>query len=105
MEFSKEKFEELCRIQCTTKEICAYFNMTEFKLFKILRQEYDVKDPRELINIYKDVGKMDIRKAQFEQAKTTPVMSLWLGKQYLGQKDVVENNNIENIIFKDDVKK
>ena len=32
-------------------------------------------------------------------------MSLWLGKQYLGQKDVVENNNIENIIFKDDVKK
>ncbi len=28
-----------------------------------------------------------LRRRQFEEAKTSPAMAIWLGKQYLGQKD------------------
>ena len=36
--------------------------------------------------------KMFVRRAQFELAKNNPQMAIWLGKQVLGQKDVVEQD-------------
>jgi hypothetical protein len=36
---------------------------------------------------YSAGGKMSLRRYQFEMAKTNATMAIWLGKQYLGQKD------------------
>jgi hypothetical protein len=37
-------------------------------------------------------GKMSLRRRQFQMAETNPTMAIWLGKQYLGQTDKLEND-------------
>lgn len=101
----KETFEEICKVQGTIEEICSYLGTNEYNLFKWIRLTYRSKRPQEIIEKFRDAGKLDLRKIQFVQASKNPVMAIWLGKQYLGQKDIIENNNVENIVFKDDVKK
>lgn len=32
-------------------------------------------------------GKASLRRTQWKQAENNPTMAIWLGKQYLGQKD------------------
>ena len=36
------------------------------------------------------IGKISLRRYQFELAKKNANMAIWLGKQYLGQKDEVQ---------------
>ena len=36
------------------------------------------------------LGKSSLRRAQFKLAEKNATMAIWLGKQYLDQKDVVE---------------
>lgn len=41
-------------------------------------------------------GKVRLRKAQFDLAKRSHTMAIWLGKQYLGQKDLPDGGNAVN---------
>lgn len=54
----------------------------------------------EFCRIYKkgqEEGKMSLRRRQFELAKKSASMAIFLGKNYLGQKDVVEqDHNLQN---------
>ena len=55
----------------------------------------------EFCRVYKngqEKGKMSLRRFQYESAKKGNVtMQIWLGKQYLAQRDVIEENHkIEN---------
>jgi hypothetical protein len=36
------------------------------------------------------VGKSSLRRAQWKLAEKNASMAIWLGKQYLGQRDIVE---------------
>jgi hypothetical protein len=38
------------------------------------------------------VGKSSLRRAQWKLAEKNASMAIWLGKQYLEQKDIVEQN-------------
>ena len=38
-------------------------------------------------------GKLSLRQYQFNLAKTNATMAIWLGKQYLGQKDKTDNTD------------
>jgi hypothetical protein len=40
----------------------------------------------------KESGKASLRRMQFIQAKKSAAMAIWLGKQYLGQKDNLDIN-------------
>ena len=47
--------------------------------------------------IYKkalDSGKMSLRRKQFKLAEKNATMAIWLGKQYLGQKDTQQIEHI-----------
>ena len=87
---NQEHFEGMCRIQCTKDEMCAIFQVHEETLTKWCHATYSVG----FSDIYKKLsstGKMSLRRQQFKSAEAGNItMQIWLGKQYLGQTDKVE---------------
>lgn len=49
-------------------------------------------------------GKVRLRSSQFKMAEKSHTMAIWLGKQYLGQKDIVEDENGKNSSATSEVK-
>lgn len=87
-----KQFEAMCGIQCTKEEICNVLNASDSTLSRWCKAEYGLT----FEEIYKkkaDVGKMSLRRLQFKLAQKNSSMAIFLGKQYLGQKDVVINEN------------
>ena len=80
-------FESLCSMQCTKDEICAVCGgIDEKTLTRWCQDTYG----EGFSDIYKKKslnGKASLRRAQFRLAETNTTMAIWLGKQYLGQRD------------------
>lgn len=85
-EIDKKIFENLCAIQCTMKEICAVFGVTDKTLSGWCRKIYGKKFS-EVFAIKRQLGFMSLRRAQFKLAETSAAMAIFLGKNYLGQVD------------------
>lgn len=86
IEIDKKTFEGLCTIQCTLEEIAGFFKCSEDTIENWCKREYDTI----FSDIYKTLssgGKISLRRSQFKMAKSNPTMAIWLGKQYLGQKE------------------
>ena len=77
-EIAKLEFEQLCKIQCT--ETCK----------RTYKQTFS-----EVYKIYAQDGKVSLRRMQFNLAKKSPAMAIFLGKNMLGQSDepTIENND------------
>lgn len=78
----------LGQIQATTKESAAFFNVSEPTFLKFLN---DHETAREAFDEGKANGLVSLRRKQFQMAETNASMAIWLGKQYLGQKDKLEH--------------
>lgn len=91
-EFDKELFEQLCGIMCTEEEICGIFKTTDKTLSGWCERTYDLNFS-EAYKIYSSRGKLSLRRAQFKLAQKSPAMAIFLGKNYLGQKDYFESDN------------
>lgn len=75
----------LGRIQATTRECAAVLGVAENTFLTFKREYPDVEQA------YKDgaeTGKVSLRRAQFKLAESNVGMAIWLGKQYLNQRDV-----------------
>ena len=81
------QFEKLCYLQCTEEEVCDFFEITDKTLNNFCKREYGATFS-EVFKQKRGKGKISLRRAQFELAKKNATMAIWLGKQYLGQKDV-----------------
>lgn len=82
--------EKLASIQCTQEEIANFLNLS----VRTLQRD------EEFCRLYKkgqDNGKMSLRRIQFKLAEKNSSMAIFLGKQYLGQKDVIETDNTHEI--------
>ena len=92
--------EKLAHIQCTQEEIA---QILEVSARTLQRDE-------EFCRIYKkgmDNGKMTLRRLQWKGAESgNTTMLVWLGKQYLGQKDKQDIDHSGEIGVKivDDIK-
>ena len=78
--------EKLASIMCTQEEIA---NILDISVRTLQRDE-------EFCRIYKkgmDNGKRSLRRNQFLMSETNATMAIWLGKQYLNQKDKQEINH------------
>ena len=65
-----KQFETLCNMQCTQEEICSVMGVTDKTLMRLLKERY---------------------KDEFKIAEGgNATMAIFLGKQYLGQKDQIE---------------
>lgn len=85
-EIDVKQFENLCGIQCTMEEICAVLDVTDKTLEKFCRETYG--DSFSVVFREKrGRGKASLRRSQFKLAESNATMAIWLGKQYLGQKD------------------
>ena len=89
---SQNIFESLCSIQCTREEICAVLNVSKDTLLRWCKATYGT-DFETIFEQKKMYGKMSLRRMQYKLAEKNPTMAIWLGKQYLGQKDTINNTN------------
>ena len=85
----KEQFEKLCSIQCTLAEIASWFNCSEDTIENWCKDTYDERFS-DAHKKYSATGKISLRRTQFQMAEHNCSMAIWLGKQYLGQREVVE---------------
>lgn len=77
----------LAAIQCTKIEAAAVFGVTWQTFHNFLNRHDEVK------RIWDDgrpVGKASLRRKQFAMAEKSAPMAIWLGKQYLEQRDKVD---------------
>ena len=82
--------EKFASMQCTYKEIAGFFDCSESRL----------KKDKEFIHHYKkgfESGKMSLRRIQWKLAEKNTAMAIWLGKQYLDQRDKQEIETNQNI--------
>lgn len=77
-EISEKQVYELAKIQCTMIEMAA---VVDCSVDTLERRFADV------IKRGKENGKSSLRRLQFQMAEKNPAMCIWLGKQYLGQRD------------------
>ena len=94
----KSQFESLCAMQCTEEEICSFFNISEDTLVRWCKATYDGKNFAEVFAEKRLLGRISLRRHQMRLAETNATMLIWLGKQYLGQKDeqtIEINRNID----------
>lgn len=79
--------EKLCLIQCTAVECAAFFDTTITTLDQRLKEKgYD--NFLDYIEQFSARGKASLRRMQWKSANEgKTAMLIWLGKQYLGQRD------------------
>ena len=75
-------------IQATAQEIAGAFRISPDTLDLRLKEEFgcNFTDLKKRLGNGAD-GKLSLRRNQFKMSETNPTMAIWLGKQYLGQKD------------------
>lgn len=81
-----ETVEKLASIMCTQEEIASYLDISA----RTLQRD------KEFCRIYKrgiDKGRMSVRRHQYKLLEAgNATMGIWLGKQYLDQKDKQEQS-------------
>jgi hypothetical protein len=81
-----EQFESLCGFHCTQHEIASFFKIHPDTLRDHVKDNYG-DDFSIIYKKYLENGKCSLRRFQFTLAKKNATMAIWLGKQYLDQKD------------------
>ena len=89
-ELNRDIFEELCSIQCTKKEIASVFRVDVDTVSAWCEREYG-ESFSTVYEKYSEDGKSSLRRTQFKLAERNPSMAIWLGKQYLNQRDRISN--------------
>lgn len=102
-EFNEKLFADLISIGCEEDEICWMFRDNNGKpanrdtLSRWCKRVYglnfhDYKKQNGLMRL-----KIELRKNQLELSKKSAAMAIWLGKQYLNQKDTPDEADAESL--------
>lgn len=86
-------------IMCTQEEIMHVSGHTIDTLNKYAKEKYGCSI-NDKIAEWQSGGKRSLRRHQFNLAVKNPTMGIWLGKQWLGQKEPKEEA-LENMSFAD----
>ena len=93
-----QRLLNMIRIQCTQNEICDVLDMSDTTLNRRL-QERGYANFEDFLKKHNSEGKMSLRRMQWQAAENgNSTMLVFLGKQYLGQKDKIENKVDANIV-------
>lgn len=85
-EIDYELVRKLANIQCTQKEIASILGCSDRTL----------QNDEEFMRVFKEgieSGRASLRRYQFKLAEKNASMAIFLGKQYLGQRDNIEVTN------------
>ena len=89
IEIDTSQFINLCSFQCTLEEIASWFKCSDDTIERWCKRELGVNFA-EAYKKYSAGGKISLRRWQFKMAEHNCSMAIWLGKQYLGQKEQTE---------------
>lgn len=102
-EFDQRQFADLIAIGCEEDEICWFFRNDDGKpankttLSNWCKRTYglnfyEYKKQNGLMKL-----KIELRKNQLELSKKSAAMAIFLGKNYLGQRDAIEYEDSESL--------
>lgn len=89
IEIDEAQFRKLCNIMCTAEEIAGFFDCSVDTIERWTKRTFG----ETFAVVYKrlsSAGKISLRRYQFEIAKKNAGMAIFLGKNYLGQRDSFE---------------
>lgn len=89
IEIKEEHFENLCNLQCTLDEIAGFFKCSSDTIERWCKRTYG-DNFADVYKKYSQNGKISLRRYQYKLAEKHPAMAIFLGKQWLGQTDKVE---------------
>ena len=89
-QIDKTEFEKLCFLQCTEREFCSWFDVSDETLNKWCKENYDGRTFLDVFKEKRENGLISLRRTQFQLAEKSPAMAIFLGKNLLGQTDKVE---------------
>ena len=92
VEIDKEQFEKLCQLQCTEEEIAGFFDCSADTINRWCKRVCGGTFENTLKK-FSSVGHISLRRAQFQLAEKSATMAIFLGKQYLGQRDQIVREN------------
>jgi hypothetical protein len=85
--------EELCQIQCTGEEIASALKVSYDTLNRRVKEETG-ESFADFFKKHSESGKSSLRRMQWKAAqKGNTTMLIWLGKQYLGQRDTPKDDD------------
>lgn len=79
-------FRSLCGLMCTQAEMAGVLGIGRKALGERVVKEFG-KEWDEVYDRFSAHGKLSLRRYQFNLAKTNATMAIWLGKQWLGQRE------------------
>lgn len=89
-EIDAELFENLCSIFCTREEIAHVMKCTEPTIRAWCKRHYGMGF-EEAFEKFSADGRISLRRIQMQHAEKSAAMAIFLGKNYLGQRDVPES--------------
>lgn len=93
-----QTIEGLAKIQCTQAECAAVLGVSRSTLDVFFKKH---PEARAKWDVGPDAGKASLRRNQFKLSETNAAMAIWLGKQYLGQKDETHQRVTADIAVSD----
>jgi hypothetical protein len=92
-----QKVITLCQIFCTESEIASVMDCHIDTLYEACKREHNCNFP-DFFKKHSENGRASLRRSQFKKAmEGHPSMLIWMGKQFLGQKDQIETTAVEPI--------
>lgn len=81
-------FEQLCTLQCIQTEIASCLKISDDTLRSRAIEHYGMDNYSDIYKRFADSGKCSLRRNQFVLSKKNASMAIWLGKIWLGQRDI-----------------
>jgi DNA-directed RNA polymerase specialized sigma subunit len=82
----KSMVKKLAQMMCTFEEIAAFFDVDKSTISRNFAT---------LITKGREIGKISLRRSQFKLAQTNAAVCIWLGKQYLDQREPSANQGVD----------
>ena len=87
IEIPQDEFEKLCVLQCTKQDIANWYECSEDTIENWCKRTYG-ETFSAVFAQKREKGRVSLRRMQWKSAENGNVtMQIFLGKQYLGQKD------------------
>lgn len=92
-EIDVKEFKKLCELHCTLEEMAGWYDVDVNTIEAWCKRTFKLNFS-EAFKRYSGKGKISLRRSQWLAAtdKMNVSMLIWLGKQYLGQKDTIEHS-------------
>ncbi len=89
-EIDWDMFDKLCGIQCTRREIAAWFDVSEDTIERLVKKQFHMTFAARFEE-KKGIGKISLRRSMFQLAqKGNATMLIWLSKNHLDMTDKVD---------------